>query len=551
MAVPVREQVFIAARVVGGTQEPEVAEYSNGNLLARAMGVQPPHVMLYVDEGNRQVVMPATSERWVFDRCITAGTAGSTQFLLDVSKQLVNNALCGYNTALLSYGKYNMAEGAAEMDGLLRDFCVALFGTLGSPTEADSEWQLSVEAVEVHPQLGLHDLLAKTADKKGADLLLARNAGGGWYVQGLCARQLLTFPQLRTALHDATVNRVFVDPAMGIGNALVFLRVTRTVYGTYRACPNDNPQRCVTSCVRPVILLVDVVGTVPAAVQPSSGSPHGTGPFENLSHAMQELGGARDAVASPLAKLLLDFLGGNAKTLLLTHVQADFPADRSGVRKALNCAVNCGSVLNLPAPVDDPGAAAIRALLHELGTQSPPAVADARRAASVALVAALQAVYEARLAATAAMKEREWAERKRRALASTSSVLRIQALDHKVGQCRQQEMKWLLTLKEKEEAVRECVRQRAARRSPPTVRRLSADHLVEGLELGKSPATSPLASSPNGAGATPRAVSAFKPASPSANPLRPPPPSESLATSSNPHAAPTPSPLTAHNPLVP
>lgn len=47
----------------------------------------------------------------------------------------------------------------------------------------------------------------------------------------------------------------------------------------------------------------------------------------------------RDAVASPLAKLLLDFLGGNAKTLLLTHVQADFPADRSGVRKALNCAV--------------------------------------------------------------------------------------------------------------------------------------------------------------------------------------------------------------------
>ena len=186
----------------------------------------------------------------------------------------------------------------------------------------------------MHPTLGLHDLVSKkSSDKSRGHLQLCPNNMGGYYVEGLCKLPVSNAQQLASLLLQVAANRNFVDPAVGIANAIVYLRVTRNHFAFYNH-PKDGPKRAILSSTRSSIALVDLVGAVPAALHPTvmRGSV-ALGPFDSLSKSIEELGSGRQPLESPLSKLLQDFMGGNSKTLLLVHVQV--PACTSFVHCSL------------------------------------------------------------------------------------------------------------------------------------------------------------------------------------------------------------------------
>ena len=141
-----RQHVYIAARVLGICDEEETA-----NASAVCAGPQrslTPFVSVHPKPGKSLVRVNTEEcafEDYLVDKCFVAGTPNSHAFLDAIALQLVSNAKHGYNTCVVSYGKYDVASHSEEMDDLVKNFGTKLFDMLGeSDNKTECTWQVQL-----------------------------------------------------------------------------------------------------------------------------------------------------------------------------------------------------------------------------------------------------------------------------------------------------------------------------------------------------------------------------------------------------------------------
>jgi len=381
--------VFVAVRLLGAFQGPTdpattIAQSSNSVNIEAA----PQRIVLSHSSST-------PSEEFEVHACAKSNTPECALLLKRAIDTLVLDALEGRNVCFLSCGWYP-APHRAEIAALLMGFGASLFEGLSSNC-GDSEWDLALEAVEVHPSLGLRDLLGKSSGRRTPDPRISRNTTGGWFVEGLRPRKLMGSHDLQAALAEAQRNRRSADRA---GNILVYLHLCRTHHATYCPAPGQSLRRCVVRCVRPVILLVD-------PFEPLSTASSGPTPFGYLSQALEHLHGSQPDLSTLLAKLLYDFVRGTARSFFLVHLSTDVAPSESS-RRMLRCAHDYRTVAGSPLLMEDPTAAAMGALLQQWRSSTSSGLADSCPPPHVAaLLEVLQGVFDAQAHALLTSRERK------------------------------------------------------------------------------------------------------------------------------------------------